>query len=179
MYNVALLASVFVAAVGTAAPSSVQTLKPGTIPQGLADGPYVHVMAVHHDEGIKIAMLGEAQAVNEKVKALAASVRSTRQKELAELKQFMSSVAEDLAPTNKSDLKKIRIENLQKASGAAFDRMLLDAIVEHHQDALTMTRTANLVMSNVQQFAMRLTRTLTAELGEAQALRKELREQKD
>jgi uncharacterized protein (DUF305 family) len=177
MRNAAFCSLVLVTAMSIAPPSSAQTVEPGTIPLGLADGPYVHVMAVHHEEGIKIAMLGDARAANDKVKALAGRVRANRQKELAELKQFMSSVAEDMAPTNKSDLKKIALERLHKAAGAAFDRMLLDVLIEHHQDALTMTRTAKLVMSGVQHFAARLTQTLTAELGEAQALRKELRDQ--
>ncbi|HEX7779929.1 MAG TPA: DUF305 domain-containing protein, partial [Vicinamibacterales bacterium] len=145
------------------------------IPQGLADGPYVHVMAMHHEEGIRIATLGETRATNDKVTALATRMRSNRQKELGELKQFMTTVAEDMAPADRSALKRMPVENLEKASGAAFDRMFLDTMVEHHQDTLAMTRTAKLVMPGVQQFAARLTQALAAEIKEAEALRKEPR----
>jgi uncharacterized protein (DUF305 family) len=147
----------------------------GAIPQGLADGPYVHVMAEHHEEGIRLTTLGETKATSVKMKALAAQLRNNRQKELGELKQFMTSVAEDMAPADKSGLKKMSLEPLEKASGAAFDRIFLDAIIEHERDALTITRTAKLVMPVVQQFAARLTQALTAEIRDAEALRKELR----
>jgi uncharacterized protein (DUF305 family) len=152
-----------------------QTPALGAIPQGLADGPYVHVMAMHHEEGIKIATLGETKATTDKVKALAARLRSNRQKELGELRHFMTSVAEDMAPADRSRLKRMSVDSLEKASGAVFDKMFLDTIIQHDQDALTITRTAKLVMPTVQQFAARLTQAVTSEVKEAQALRKELR----
>jgi uncharacterized protein (DUF305 family) len=67
------------------------------------------------------------------------------------------------------------VDPLEKASGAVFDKMFLDTIIQHDQDALTITRTAKLVMPTVQQFAARLTQAVTSEVKEAQALRKELR----
>jgi uncharacterized protein (DUF305 family) len=159
-------------AVGAQAGRQNATL--GTIPQGLADGPYVHVMAMHHEEGIKLATLGETKATHAKITALATQLRRNRQRELGELRQFMTSVAEDMAPADRSRLERMSLAPLEKASGAAFDRMYLDTIIEHGRDALTMTRTAKLVMPVVQQFAARLTQALTADIRDAEALRKEL-----
>jgi uncharacterized protein (DUF305 family) len=48
-------------------------------------------------------------------------------------------------------------EALPQTSGAAFDRMFRDTIIGHHEDALTLTRTAKVVMPAVQRFAERLT----------------------
>ena len=154
------------------AASAGQASKPGVIPQGLADGPYVHVMAMHHEEGMKMAGLAAKKASNASVTALAARVLSNQQTELAQLRQFMTSVAEDMAPSNRDMMKKMPVEKLETTSGAAFDRLFLDMMVEHHQDALTMTRGAKLVMTAVQEFARRTTARLESELKEMQTLRK-------
>jgi uncharacterized protein (DUF305 family) len=176
MQTVLFLATILPAsALAIAVQARPQNLTLGAIPQGLADGPFVHVIAMHHEEGIKITTLGETRATNEKVRALAVRMRSNRQKELGELKHFMTSVAEDMAPADKSGLKRMSVEPLEKAAGAAFDRTFLDTIMEHERDALTLTRTAKLVMPSVQQFAARLTQALTGEIRDAEALRKELR----
>lgn len=163
---------VLASAVVVAAPARGQGSKSGVIPQGLADGPYVHTMAMHHEEGIKMADLGATKAANPDVKALAARILANRQKELSELKQFMTSVAEDMAPADRNTLKKMPLETLEKASDAAFDRMFLDMMIEHHRDAIAMTRSAKLVMPSVQQFARRTTQQQTAEIKEMEALRK-------
>jgi uncharacterized protein (DUF305 family) len=158
-----------------AAPALRQNPSVGTVPQALADGPFVHLMAAHHEEAIKIATAAQTKATSDKVKALAARIFGNRQKELGELRHFMTTVAEDMAPAAKSRLKTMSFERLDTASGAGFDRMFLDTMIEHHQDALTMTRTARLVMPGVQQFAARLTQALTAEVRDAETLRKEWR----
>jgi uncharacterized protein (DUF305 family) len=155
-----------------AASAPGQAPKPGVIPQGLADGPYVHLMAMHHEEGMKIAGLAAKKASNASITALAARVLSNQQTELAQLRQFMTSVAEDMAPSNKDMMKKMPAEKLETASGAAFDRLFLDMMIEHHQDALSMTRGAKLVMPGVQGFASKATQRLESELKEMQALRK-------
>jgi uncharacterized protein (DUF305 family) len=154
------------------AASAGQASKPGVIPQGLADGPYVHLMAMHHEEGLKMAGLAAKKASNASVTALAARVLSNQQTELAQLRQFMTSVAEDMAPSNRDMMKKMPVEKLETASGAAFDRLFLDMMIEHHQDALTMTRGAKLVMPAVQEFARRATTRLESELKEMQTSRK-------
>jgi uncharacterized protein (DUF305 family) len=163
-----------VAGFSMATPAPEQVSKPGVIPLGLADGPYVHVMAKHHEEAIRIANLAATKATSASVKTLAKNIVGNQQKELAELKQFMTTVAEDMAPSSMAMMKKMPVENLDKASGAGFDRLFLDMMIEHHQDALTMTRAAKLVMPGVQAFARRTTERQEAELKELQALRKQL-----
>ena len=160
--------------IALAASQAPQAANPGVIPQGLADGPYVHMMAMHHEEGIRMASLGSTKAENPVVKALAARVLAHEQKELAELKQFMTTVAEDMVPANKGILKKMPVEKLEQATGAAFDRTFLDMMIEHHEDAIRMTKDAKLVMTGVQQFARRLTDQLAADISEMQGLRKQI-----
>jgi hypothetical protein len=106
------------------------------------------------------------------VKALAGWILARQQTELAQLKQFMTTVAEDMAPAGKSTPKMMPIEKLEQATGdGAFDRML-DRIMEHHQDGLSMTQSAKLVMPAVQEFGRRMTQQHTADPKEMQDLRK-------
>jgi uncharacterized protein (DUF305 family) len=161
-------------AIAMAAPQPPQAPKPGVIPEGLSDGPYVHMMAMHHEEGIRMASLGSTKATNPVVKALAARILAHEQKELAQLKQFMTTVAEDMVPANKGILKKMPVAKLEQASGTAFDSLFLDMMIEHHQDAIRMTKDARLVMTGVQEFARRLTDQLTADISEMQGLRKQI-----
>jgi uncharacterized protein (DUF305 family) len=76
-----------------------------------------------------------------------------------------------MAPVDKS-LKRLPVEDLDKASGAAFDRLFLDLMIQHHRDSLAITKGARLTMSSVQAFARRLESRLAAELTELEALRK-------
>jgi uncharacterized protein (DUF305 family) len=151
--------------------ASARSSQASGVPQGLADGPYVHVVAMRHQDGARIANAAAGKATNAGVKALAARILANQQKELTELKQFLSSVAEDMAPVDKS-LKRLPVEDLDKASGAAFDRLFLDLMIQHHRDSLAITKGARLTMSSVQAFARRLESRLAAELTELEALRK-------
>jgi uncharacterized protein (DUF305 family) len=161
-------------AVAVAAPLQAQSSNTGVIPTGLADGPYVHVMARHHEEGVRMASLASTKASHAGVKALAGRVLARQQTELGQLKQFMTTVAEDMAPAGKSTLKTMPVEKLEQATGAAFDRMFLDMMIEHHQDALSMTQGAKLIMPGVKDFALRMTLQHTADLKEMQDLRKQI-----
>ena len=155
--------------------ASAQTAQTAsTVPQGVGDGPYVHLVAMRHEDGARIANAGATKATNAEVKALAVRILANQQKELKELKQFMSSVAEDMAPANKNVLAKLPVDDLEKASGAAFDRMFLDLMIQHHRDSLALTASAKLSMQTVQDFARRVEPRLTTELKELEALRKKI-----
>jgi uncharacterized protein (DUF305 family) len=144
----------------------------GAVPQGLADGPYVHVMATHHEEGIKMANLAATKASDARVKALASRMLVSRQKQLAELKQFMTSVAEDMAPADRKSLKHMPIEKLEQASGATFDRLFLDMMIEHVKDAISLTQGAKLVTPTVQTFAKAAVQQQMTDLKDLETLRK-------
>ena len=172
MKLIAFVGSMLLAsAVGAAAQD--QGAKPaGVVPQGLADGPYVHFMAMHHEEGIRMAQLATKKGANAEVRALAGRIVGTQQKELAELKHFQSTVAEDMAPADKTVMKRMPMDHLEQSAGAAFDRMFLDMMIEHHQDAVRMSRTAKLSTAPVQEFARRITLQQEKEIKEMQTLRK-------
>jgi uncharacterized protein (DUF305 family) len=152
--------------------ASAQSSQASGVPQGLADGPYVHLVAMRYEEGALIAKAGATKAANADVKALASRILAQQQKAITELRQFMSSVAEDMAPANKNMLAKLPVEDLENASGAAFDRMFLDLMIQHHRDTLALTKGAKLSTQTVQDFAGRTAPRLTAELGELETLRK-------
>ena len=128
-------------------------------------------MVRHHQEAIALYSLAATRATDEKVKAMAARQRVERQRELAELKHFMTTVAEDMPLEDWTRVKKTPVDPLRKVTNAEFNRLFLTTVIAHHEDALTITRTARLRMPAVQQFAGRLTKTLTAELEELKTLR--------
>lgn len=154
--------------------ASAQSPQTGGIPQAVADGPYVHLVAMRHEDGARIANVGAAKATNAEVRAVASRILANQQKDLKELKQFMSSVAEDMAPANKNVLAKLPVEDLESATGAAFDRQFVDLMIQHHRDSLALTKSAKLSMQTVQDFARQLEPRLTAELKELEALRKKI-----
>ena len=142
------------------------------IPLGLADGPYVHILARHHDEGIRMAQLAATNAADADVRGIGARILARQRKELAELKHFKTSVAEDFAPTDKVIVQTMPLNRLEQTTGAAFDRLFLDLMIEHHQDANTLARGAKLVMRPVQEFTRRMTQQNEIDIKEMQALRK-------
>ena len=154
--------------------ASAQRPQSGGVPEAVADGPYVHLVAMRHEDGARIANAGAAKATNAEVKALASRILANQQAESKELKQFMSSVAEDMAPANKNVLAKLPVEDLERASGAAFDRLFLDLMIQHHRDSLALTRGAKLSMQTVQDFARQLEPRLAAELKDLETLRKKI-----
>jgi uncharacterized protein (DUF305 family) len=59
--------------------------------QGLTDAQFVPMMIKHHQQGIEMARLEEQRGSSASVKALAAKIRQSQGKELAELKKELAS----------------------------------------------------------------------------------------
>ena len=159
---------------GVALNARAQSAKPASTAHVLTDGAYVHMMAMHHEEGIKMAQLASTKASNAEVKSLAARILAGQQKELKELQNLQTKVKADNPQEHAGMMKKMPMEHLEQMSGAAFDRMFLDMMSDHHRDAVKMSKEAKLDVAAVQDFARRTSQQQEKEVKEMQALRKQL-----
>ena len=141
----------------------------------MTDGPFVHMMSMHHQDGIKMAQLASTKASNAQVKQFASKVLEGQQKELKELETLMTKVKDDgSAKQHEGMMKKMPMDHLEQTSGAAFDRMFLEMMRDHHQEAIKMARDAKLSVPDVQQFARRTSQNQQKEVKEIEQLRKQV-----
>lgn len=142
----------------------------------MGDSAFVEMMAMHHEHGITMAQLASTRANSAQVKQLASKILEGQRKEVKELEALKSKIkaAEGSAKEHEGMMKKMPMEHLEQSSGAAFDRMFLDMMKDHHQEAIKMARDAKLSVPDVQQFARRTSQNQQKEVKEIDQLRKQV-----
>lgn len=140
----------------------------------LSDTGYVAMMVVHHGDGIKMAELAAKKAPNQQVRQLATRILTAQQTELKELHGLHATLPAEAGVDHSSMMKKMPMEHLEQSSGVAFDRMFLEMMTEHHQEAIKMSRGANLKVAAVQAFSRKTIAQQEKDVKEMQALRKKL-----
>lgn len=152
--------------------------------QALTDAPYIDEMTMHHEEGVKMAQLAVDKASHPKVKELASTLVSDQQRELKELEHLKMTTKEHgmgmgmehggMKKDKDPMAKEMPMGDLDHASGAAFDRMFLDMMIKHHQDAIGMSRDATLKYADVRDFARRTSQEQQKQVKAMQELRKQV-----
>lgn len=176
---VAISAILVAASLGVRAQHGHDTAKPaaakGAQAHAMGDGEFVAMMSMHHQDGIKMTQLASTKASNDQVKQLASKILEGQQKELAELEALKGKVKETGSMQDHAGMmKKMPMDHLEQASGAAFDRMFLEMMRDHHQEAIKMARESKLKMAEVQQFARRTSQNQQKEVKEIEQLRKQV-----
>lgn len=114
-----------------------------------ADHQFLDTMSMHHEHGIKMAELVESRTAHDELKTLAKKMIDEQRKDIQQMqdmKQKLYAGKPDAAnmgmPGMKESMKgmETKMEKLEASKGEAFDRMFLDMMTKHHQDALKMTR---------------------------------------
>lgn len=146
--------------------------------QGLTDAPFVQMMSKHHQQGIEMARMEEERGASVSVKQLAAKIRQSQEKELAELKAHSEHHAGATGTAGSSERDKMMDEQsqtmmsrLKSASGAALDHAFLDEMANHHQMAISMTESAKLQDPALKKLGQKMIAGQRQELSE---LKKEL-----
>jgi uncharacterized protein (DUF305 family) len=118
---------------------------------------YLDSMIEHHQGAIDMAQMAQSKAQHSELKVLAASMITTQQRELAQMKQWrgewyagkpqaasqrMSSVTKSVSGTVTS-MPSTNMDHMQSASGNAFDLMFINMMIPHHQEAVTMANEAS------------------------------------
>ena len=148
-----------------------------------ADVAFMQMMVPHHAQAIEMAKLAERHARSGDVRALAARIRAAQGPEILMMAAWLDE--RDMAvPTAAEDpsewdhgqhghngmsgmLTETQMKELARARGAAFDRLFLEGMIQHHQGAIDMADDvavdgADVMVSEV---ASDVALTQTAEVG--------------
>jgi uncharacterized protein (DUF305 family) len=131
---------------------------------------FAQMMLVHHEGAIAMADLAPARAASTQVKDLASQIKAAQQPEIVEMTAWLkawgaptampgsgstptpsasSMAGMDMStpmPTDSSGMGTMPgmtpqdMASLQAASGAAFDKLFLTLMIQHHQGAVTMAQ---------------------------------------
>jgi len=120
------------------------------------DVSFAQEMIPHHQQAVEMSTMADAQASSAKVKDLATRIKAAQDPEIQAMKGWLSSWGE---PTTASSgdmggmdhgggdmagmgmMTDAQMSELRGATGAAFDRMFLTMMIEHHRGAVGMART--------------------------------------
>ncbi len=157
---VAALSTIAIAGCGTAAPSA--TSAPATAASSAAaqhndaDVAFVQGMIPHHTQAVAMSQLVQGRASSPKVTALATQIEQAQGPEITQMQGFLQSWNVPAAPSGDMGgmsgmsgggsampgmMSGQQMQQLGSADGAAFDRMFLQMMTEHHTGAITMAQT--------------------------------------
>jgi uncharacterized protein (DUF305 family) len=143
---------------------------------GMTDAMFVPMMIKHHQHGIEMARVEEERGSSASVKALAAKIRQSQEKELAELKAHAEHAAKGTSGHAEHDKmmeqqSQAMMTKLKSASGAALDHAFLEQMAKHHEGAIAMTEGAKLQDPELKKLAQKM---LTGQRQELAELKKQL-----
>ncbi|MEV7548771.1 DUF305 domain-containing protein [Amycolatopsis sp. NPDC089917] len=113
-----------------------------------ADVAFAQGMIPHHEQALTMAKLVEGRTRDAKVVDLAARIQRAQDPEIQQLNGLLKSwgVAPSAGHSEHGAMSGMMTEDdlakLGKAKDAAFDKQWLEMMVEHHEGALAMARTA-------------------------------------
>jgi uncharacterized protein (DUF305 family) len=152
----------------------------GNGPQANAssDAAFLNEMIRHHQQTVEISALAEARAASPEVKAFARRLKAAHDPEVAKVKQVLSGhgklkEGEDDARRAALALDGQELGRLGRARGAMFNQAFLDAMIVHHERAVSVTQTALREGRSPEtvDLARQTAVTAQAELAEAKLLR--------
>ncbi|NKQ58885.1 DUF305 domain-containing protein [Amycolatopsis sp. K13G38] len=149
-----------------------------------ADVTFAQQMIPHHRQAVEMAGLAASRSTNSQVKDLADRIEKAQDPEIQQMTAWlgqwgaaapastmasMPGMGNDSMPGMMSDAD---MQKLQQAGGAAFDKMFLQMMVEHHEGAVSMGKTELAQGSNpdAKALAQRIIDSQTAEITEMRQL---------
>ena len=121
-----------------------------------ADVTFAQGMIPHHQQAVEMAQQAEAQGESEEVKALATKIEAAQAPEIEQLTTWLDRWGAE-APSGQFDhgdmghgdpdspmsgmMTEEDMAALGDESGAEFDQMFLEMMIEHHRGAVTMAET--------------------------------------
>lgn len=122
-----------------------------------ADVSFAQQMIPHHEQAIEMAQLAQGRASNPDVLELADNIEAAQGPEIETLKGWLESWGEDVpsgdmggmdhgdmsndsGDTMAGMMDDEEMNDLKDGSGAAWDRMFLEMMIEHHEGAIKMAQ---------------------------------------
>jgi uncharacterized protein (DUF305 family) len=151
-----------------------------------ADTAFAQGMLEHHRQAIEMSRLAEVRAADPRVLDLAGRIEAAQAPEIDTLTGWLTDWGvEDMGGTEHGGIdhgdmggmmSADQMNALTDASGAEFDRLFLELMIEHHRGAVDMavTEAAGGQNANAVTMAENIRDTQSAEIAEMQALLTEL-----
>ncbi|MDX3693751.1 DUF305 domain-containing protein [Streptomyces europaeiscabiei] len=118
-----------------------------------ADVDFATEMIQHHRQAIEMADVAADRASSQEVKDLATKIKGAQDPEIETMSGWLTSWGEkvpegmsgmeghDMSSDMPGMMSSEDMNKLEKASGAEFDEMFLEMMVEHHEGAIEMAKT--------------------------------------
>jgi uncharacterized protein (DUF305 family) len=108
-----------------------------------ADVMFLDMMYPHHAQAVEMAKLVPTRSQNQQVKDLAAAIEKAQAPEMQQMTTLLAGFGKPAPSATMSHsmpglMTPQQMTELTGLSGAAFDKMWLQMMVEHHQGAITM-----------------------------------------
>ncbi|MGW0118035.1 DUF305 domain-containing protein [Streptomyces sp. NPDC003327] len=120
-----------------------------------ADIDFAQGMIPHHRQAVMMADMAETRASSRDVKTLAEEIKKAQEPEIATMSAWLTAWGEEV-PQGMDDMDGMhhgdassmpgmmndqQMNDMQGASGKAFDTMFLTQMIKHHEGAITMAET--------------------------------------
>ena len=155
---IAMLAAVTLTACGDDADTASTGSSDTSSQQGAqfndADVTFAQEMIAHHEQAIEMADMGVSQASDPEVKQLAEDIQAAQGPEIDQMTSWLESWGEDVSSDGMEgmdhgdmggDMPGMMTDDdmaeLKGATGAEFDQMFLEMMIEHHEGAVDMAKT--------------------------------------
>lgn len=140
---------------------------------------FAEMMIPHHEQAVEMSTLAETRSTNPEVLALAKQIKDAQQPEIEQMQGWLDASAK---PSGEMDMGHMnhgmggmltpeQMDALKNASGAAFDNLYLEGMIEHHQGAIQM---AHMIQDSANPEARALgdaiVKTQTAEIAQMRSL---------
>ena len=147
-----------------------------------ADAMFAQMMIPHHEQAVVMSELAETRASNPEILALAAEIKAAQQPEIEQMKGWlaewgvpvmsgMDAMGEHGGHGMSGMLTEEQLDDLAAASGAEFDILFAEGMIEHHEGAIDMAE--DVVDSKdprVAALAEAIIRTQQAEIAQMKAI---------
>ena len=137
---------------------------------------FLQMMVPHHHQGIAIVRLAAERADRPEVTILAAAIESTQTSEAAEMAQWLQNwsqpatadPAAHAAHGGMPGTSEAEISQLRGVTGAEFERVFLNMMIAHQDDAVQLARmeVAGGVNAPARDFAQRIDQSRTAQINQ-------------
>jgi uncharacterized protein (DUF305 family) len=173
----ALVASAQLALGQTPAPRDQHDESHEMMVKGMSQAEFVPMTIKHHQDGIEMSRLEEQKGASAEVKALAAKIRQSQERDIPELKKHQRETQgtshdpeHDKMDNMMEQQAQATMKRLKTATGQALDHAFLEEMAKHHQMAISMGESAKIQNSDLKKLVQTMVQIQRQELAELKKL---------
>lgn len=117
-----------------------------------ADVTFAQSMIPHHEQAVEMATMAQERASGTEVKQFAEKIEAAQGPEIDTMTRWLEDWGQEVSPDSEGEMdhsdgdmsgmmSDADMESLGTASGAEFDQMFLEMMIEHHTGAIEMAKT--------------------------------------